>query len=120
MEKFYFTRDLNGLIEEFEKYGANKKQIVFFFDELDYIASNLGFDETIDSCQAAIYDIVQFLINCYKKKDSSTLDEYISNFNKKVTVGGINYNFSNIHSQYKMEPYYISEIEYFIKHSTRR
>lgn len=116
MEKFYFTSDLNGLIKEFEKYGANKRQIMFFLDELDYILCNLGFYETIGSCQTAIDDVVHFLINCYKKKDPSKLNEYINNFNKKIKVCNITYNFSNIDSKHKIEQYFINEIEYFKKH----
>lgn len=118
MEKFYFTSDLNGLIKEFKKYSANKRQIMFFLDELDYINSNLGFKETISSCQTAIEHVVHFLINCYKKKDSSKLNEYINNFNRKIKVNNITYNFSNIHSKYEIEQYYIDEIEYFKKHFT--
>ena len=116
MEKFYFTSDLNGLIKEFEKYGADKRQIMFFLDELDYILCNLGFDETKSSCQTAIYDVVHLLTNCYEKKEPLKLNEYISNFNKKIKVNNITYDFSNIHSKHKIEQYYINEIEYFKNH----
>lgn len=120
MEKLYFTGNLNDLIKEFEKFGANKQQILFFIDELDYIRYNLGFDENRYLCQKAIYHVTNFLISCFSKKDCSKLNEYIENFNFKIKANNITYNFLetkwNMHLKYEIDEYYIDEINCFKKY----
>lgn len=120
MENFYFTSDLNGLIKEFEKYGVDKKQVIFFLDELDYIKHNLGFEENKSICQEAIYNITNFLISCYKIKDSLKSEDYMNFFNIQIKVNNITYSFFNdeysFHKPYDTPKYYIEEIKCFKKY----
>jgi hypothetical protein len=126
MEKFYFTANLNALINEFIKYGKTKQEIIFFIDELDYIKYNLGNPESKFFCQDALYDITNFLIECYRKKciienkDNHNLNTFINIFQTQIISNKISYNFlANdfaIHQTNKINKYYIEDVYNYKKY----
>lgn len=126
MEKLYFTADLNGLINEFTKYGKSKREIIFFIDELDYIRFNLGNPDNKNYCQVALYDITKFLIDCYRKKcvtDDKTipkLDNFINSLQKQINANEISYNFLNLDfttdQTNKNRNYYINDFYIYKKY----
>lgn len=126
MENLYFTANLNGLINEFIKYGKSKTEIILFMDELDYINCNLGNPDSKILCQEILYDISGFLIDCYEKKCEiykdviPNLNSFINGFKTQIYANEISYNFlvNNfmVHETNKIEKYYIDEVNDFKKY----
>ena len=126
MEKLYFTADLNGLINEFMNYGKTKEEIIFFLDELDFIKYNLGIPENKSSCQDALYDITNFITNCYKKKTyiykdtTPCLNSFINEFKTKIKSNKITYKFLRddfmIYETNTIKEFFVAEVNNYKKY----
>lgn len=71
MEQLYFKADLNGLIEELEKYET-RDNILNFVENLDYLNKNIENsyknDSIFDACQEKADECSGFIVSCLFKR----------------------------------------------------
>ena len=74
MEKLYSNADLNGLINNLEKF-SNKDEILYFINNVDYINKNIKEEKLSNDINLKLKDSLMFLLNTYIVKQNLLLQK---------------------------------------------